>query len=189
MTKNKVVQEKVLHSGKWMDSVELTYHDAAGEVRQWECLHRKNRASAAVIIPKLVPSGDYILIKQYRPPIDQFVIEFPAGLIDPGETAEQTAHRELKEETGYEGKILRISPPLYSSPGILSEHCVLVEMEIDAALPINQNPKAVNEADEFIEVFVLPKNEIVAFIQQEVSNGAALDVKLYSFFKELFLSE
>jgi 8-oxo-dGTP pyrophosphatase MutT (NUDIX family) len=44
-----------------------------------------------------------ILQKQYRPPVEKVTIEVPAGLIDAGETAEQAAVRELKEETGYVG--------------------------------------------------------------------------------------
>jgi ADP-ribose pyrophosphatase len=50
------------------------------------------------------PTGPELLLqKQYRPPIDKVVIEVPAGLIDAGETVEECAVRELKEETGYVG--------------------------------------------------------------------------------------
>lgn len=41
-----------------------------------------------------------VMIKQYRYPIDDFLYEFPAGLVDPQETTNQTAIREMKEETG-----------------------------------------------------------------------------------------
>jgi ADP-ribose pyrophosphatase len=64
-------------------------------------------------------SGSELLLqKQYRPPIDQVVIEVPAGLIDVGETPEQCAVRELLEETGYVGVAEQTSPVMYN--GMLS---------------------------------------------------------------------
>jgi ADP-ribose pyrophosphatase len=55
-----------------------------------------------------------LLQKQYRPPVDQVVIEVPAGLIDPGETPEECAVRELKEETGYVGVAEEKSPIMFN---------------------------------------------------------------------------
>lgn len=61
------------------------------------------------------PSGlELLLQKQYRPPIDKVVIEVPAGLIDAGETPEQCAVRELKEETGYVGVAEQTSPVMFN---------------------------------------------------------------------------
>lgn len=55
-----------------------------------------------------------MLQKQYRPPANQIMIEVPAGLVDEGETAEQSAVRELKEETGYVGKVTESSPLMWN---------------------------------------------------------------------------
>lgn len=72
------------------------------------------------------PSGLEILLqKQYRPPINKVVIEVPAGLIDAGETPEQCAIRELKEETGYVGVAEQTSPVMFNgmlSPFFASVH-------------------------------------------------------------------
>lgn len=46
-----------------------------------------------------------MLQKQFRPPINKVVIEIPAGLVDAGESAAESAVRELKEETGYVGAV------------------------------------------------------------------------------------
>lgn len=51
-----------------------------------------------------------MIIIQYRPPVEAFCVEFPAGLIDEGESPEQAAVRELREETGYSGKVSFFNP-------------------------------------------------------------------------------
>lgn len=59
-----------------------------------------------------------VLQKQWRAPADAVVIEIPAGLMDPGETPEECALRELKEETGYVGKVMEgsfgVSPVMFN---------------------------------------------------------------------------
>jgi 8-oxo-dGTP pyrophosphatase MutT (NUDIX family) len=55
-----------------------------------------------------------LLQKQFRPPLDKIVIEVPAGLVDAGETAEEAAVRELKEETGYVGTVSESSPVMFN---------------------------------------------------------------------------
>lgn len=60
-------------------------------------------------------SGPELLLqKQFRPPISKVVIEVPAGLVDEGESAEESAVRELREETGYVGIAAEVSPVMYN---------------------------------------------------------------------------
>ena len=63
---------------------------------------------------ELAPGPEIILQKQFRPPVDKIVIELPAGLIDAGETPQQCAVRELREETGYVGEALETSPVMFN---------------------------------------------------------------------------
>jgi ADP-ribose pyrophosphatase len=67
---------------------------------------------------------EMILQKQYRPPVDKVTIEVPAGLIDAGETAEQAAERELKEETGYVGKAVQNSPIMFNGLSLDDTACL-----------------------------------------------------------------
>lgn len=62
---------------------------------------------------------ELLLQKQYRPPIDKVVIEVPAGLIDAGETVEECAVRELKEETGYVGVAEQTSSVMFNGEFLL----------------------------------------------------------------------
>lgn len=61
------------------------------------------------------PTGPEILLqKQFRPPLGQITIELPAGLVDEGESVQEAAVRELKEETGFVGTVSEVSPVMFN---------------------------------------------------------------------------
>ena len=110
------------------------------------------------------------------------MLEFPAGLIDQGESPEQTARRELKEETGYHGLVESVTPPLYSSPGLLSETCYLAHISIEENQAENLSPLPETESGEFIEVILKNPGQIMEYMESEESSGIGIDIKLYSYF-------
>ncbi|MCG2710909.1 MAG: hypothetical protein L6416_01035 [Candidatus Omnitrophica bacterium] len=79
----KKVREKVLYQGRWLAVKQLEYLSDDKKQILWESITRKNTRKILVILAKLKPSNRYILIKQFRPSINNTVIGFPAGL---GET-------------------------------------------------------------------------------------------------------
>jgi len=74
---------------------------------------------AVSVVP--LNNEDIYLVKQYRKPVEEALLEIPAGTLEPGEDPLQCAHRELAEETGFKaGKIEKITT-FYTSPGICTE--------------------------------------------------------------------
>ena len=67
------------------------------------------------VIMALKPDGKLIMERQFRKPVETVVFEAPAGKIDEGETPEEAALRELKEETGYTASAIRLFRPLRES--------------------------------------------------------------------------
>lgn len=134
------------------------------------------------MIARLRPSGAFLLIRQYRPPIDRFVLEFPAGLVDRGEEPEETAVRELREETGFRGTITWISPPTLSSPGMSREDVTMALMDVDTEALENQKPAQCCDENENIEVLVKTRDEIPELLRQCGEEGVRLDSRLVTFF-------
>ena len=75
----------------------------------------------------LTAEGKIVLVKQFRKPLEQVILEIPAGKIDPGEEnqLETTAMRELEEETGYRAGQLTYINSMYLSPGFANEKLAL----------------------------------------------------------------
>lgn len=114
---------------KWATLVSITFKDPEGKERLWESAERLTRPKgcdidaigvAAILNDPSKPNETphIVLQKQWRAPADAVVIEIPAGLMDPGETPEECALRELKEETGYVGKVIEgnfgVSPVMFN---------------------------------------------------------------------------
>jgi len=91
-------------TGAGIDTVREVFHHPGG----------------SAVLPVL-PSGDVVLVRQFRYPIQRDLLELPAGKIDPGETPESTARRELAEEVGYRAGVLEKLGEFYTTPGFCTE--------------------------------------------------------------------
>ncbi len=114
-------------------------------------------AGSAVILP-IVPDGRLVFVRQYRYAVDSFLWELPAGHIDAGESAEETARRELVEETGYFPHRLEKLLEFYPAPGFTDELMHLfraTELEKKTPLP---------EEDERIEVRLFTPQEALQMV-------------------------
>ena len=170
------MSKKTKYEGKWLSLYETSFTNSDGEAREWEYAARTGTDGAACIIA--IQAGDVpslILVKQFRPPIDNFSIEFPAGLIDPGESIQIAAIRELEEETGYFGKVVNVGPPIYSSPGLTDEFMSMVTVEVVGQRATRQEP------DEDIEILVLPLPTLLDELKRIQTKGIVIDAKLWSF--------
>ncbi len=127
-----------IHEGRFITRYDVDYVTAEGHPKTYEMISRnrdirtleqlQNRKPDSVVMILTDESGERILVsREYRMAMAQWIYNFPAGLIDPGETPEESARRELWEETGL--RLIRIDDVLdnsYSAIGFSNERNVCV---------------------------------------------------------------
>lgn len=114
-----------------------------------------------------------VVIKQFRVPLNDYVYEIPAGLIDPGEDIETTVKRELKEETGLdliEIDYNKTKSKAYISTGMTDESAALVYCTC-----LGEISKDYLEPDEDIEIMLLSKQEAKSLI----TSKEKIDIKAF----------
>ncbi len=150
---------------QWVNMYDVAYVDDDGRHRSWQIASRSenpkcitgkyNMPDAVVIVPFHAAENKVVVTREYRVPLADYEYGFPAGLIDPGETIEQTARRELQEETGLiVTRFLKISPPVYSSAGMTDESVAMVYVECDG-----QPSTFGNTGSELIEVQLVTQTQ------------------------------
>jgi len=142
----------------------------------WEVVTRSKSETVILLLARMIPSGRYILLRQFRAGINRTVVALPAGVVHPGHDLGEQAHNELKEETGYIGKIVSRSPGLKINPAILDCDVVVFEMEVDENDPENADPRQELEPEEEIEVVLVEKDRVRDFLIKEESEGTTIDV-------------
>ncbi|MBT9129778.1 MAG: Methanol dehydrogenase activator [candidate division WS2 bacterium] len=128
-----------------------------------------NLNSAVAIIPEW--ENQVLLIKHYRPSIGKCLLELPAGWTEKGESEEETALRELKEETGFLAQELEFMLSFFPSPGYTSEKLSVF---------IARNLKKVGETTEIEELVFIPQTQIRNLIQNKsIVDGKTLIGLMY----------
>ncbi|KAI1190715.1 ADP-ribose pyrophosphatase [Nemania serpens] len=198
LTNSKVISSEPLAptEGRWIKLVKLTYNDHKNQTRTWESAERTTRATGSgvdgvgilAILEK--PTGPEILLqKQFRPPLGQITIELPAGLVDEGESVQEAAVRELKEETGFVGTVSEVSPVMFNDPGMTNTNTAICSVQIDTTLPENQDPSPSLEEDEFIETFTTPLATLYAECKRLEAAGYAIDARVGTFAQGIELTK
>ncbi|HEX9025193.1 MAG TPA: NUDIX hydrolase [Clostridium sp.] len=177
MKQNKVTRLNVLVETKYLSLYEAEYENKVGNMRTWTVASRKDNdtlqkqffenkedATDGVIIAAYhKDEKKLVIIKQFRIPLNDYVYELTAGLIDPGEDAKSTIGRELMEETGL--KIVDViknrgTDKVYVSAGMTDESLALVYCTCEGEISDEYL-----EDDECIEAVLVSQEEAKELIQ------------------------
>lgn len=147
--------------GHYIHRYDITYQTEEGTEKIYEMISRdpavrtcedlKRKRADAVVLIMHNESGDKLLLnREFRLAAGEWVYNFPAGLIDPGETPEESARRELKEETGLDLIAIRdILPISYSAVGFSNEKNLCVIGTAAGTIRGSDSPVEEIEADWF----------------------------------------
>jgi len=177
MSNQHITNRETLYSGKFLEMELLQYIDGKGVERKWEAVKRVNSNGVVVMIVTVAETQELVLVRQFRPPLGTFNIEFPAGLIDDGESPQEAAIRELKEETGYIGWARSGIFECVNSSGMSGEKVFILQMRTFSHT--KESPK--NEESEDIEVILVPIVDLVNFIEVQLKQGNSIDSKIISY--------
>lgn len=145
----------------------------------WFFVQRPNATGVAVIVA-VTDEGRLLLVEQFRPALNQTVIELPAGLAgddgqDAGETLEVAARRELLEETGYSCSTMEALVTCASAPGLASE-----VMTLFRAGGLTREGPGGGVGGENIVVHEVPLAEVHAWLKARAEAGALVAIKVYA---------
>lgn len=129
------------------------------------------RHQGAVVVIPILDNGELIFERQFRYPVGEVFIEFPAGKIDPGESIEETGRRELLEETGFVASSWRYLGGLHPCVGYSNER-----IEVFLARDLILQGEQQLDHGEHLDVFSMCLNDAI----EAVRSGGITDAKTVS---------
>jgi len=185
--KQKILKTAQITDHKWMNLFKVAYRNSKGNPCNWIFASRKKdpfknkSADAVVIIPVIntLEGRKLVVTKEYRAPINDYEYGFPAGLIDPGMTIDETVAKELKEETGLDlVSIGDKSNQVFSSAGLSDESVIMVFVEASGEISDKYQ-----EDTEDIEAFLYNIDDIRELLASDKKIGAKGWAILYYYSK------
>ena len=185
MRENKIKKLNILAKTKFLSLYDATYENKNGVNKSWTIASRKSyevlkeqlldkkedKVDAVVIVAYHKEKDRLVIVKQFRVPINDYIYELPAGLVDAGEDPIVSVKRELKEETGLD--VINIiegigRDKVYLSPGMTDESVNLIYCICDGELS-----KDNLEEDEDIEPLLISKEEAKRILE----SNSKMDIK------------
>lgn len=159
----KIISSKTLYRGRLLDlRLDEILLSNGRKVKREIVIH----PGASAILPIIEP-GKILMVKQYRHPVGEALLEIPAGTLKPGEDPTVCAARELEEETGYRAEKLVHLVTIYPTPGYSSEI-----LHIYLAKDLRKGVQA-PEVDEDISVVEMTSDQVL----EGIKNGKIKDSK------------
>jgi ADP-ribose pyrophosphatase len=190
---NKIKKLVPLAQTKFLSLYTVEYENKIGSTKHWTVASRKDfetlkgqyfegkeeKIDAAIIAALHVDSKKIVCIRQFRVPLNDYVYELPAGLIDGNENFADAAARELNEETGL--KLLEINHKktkkgVYASAGMTDESATMVFCTCNGTVS-----KDNLEEDEDIEVVLLSQDEARELLKKDVKMDMRAFIMLQAF--------
>jgi len=169
------VSSRRVYTGRIIDLDIDTVRFPDGSIGELEMIRHPG---ASAVVPFLSePTGEdpqVLLIRQYRYATNSYLYEVPAGRLEPGETPEDCARRELEEETGCRAQRIEALTSIYTTPGFTDEK---IHLFAGYGLTTGQVQR---DADEFLEVKTMPLTEALAMISRgEIVDGKTIVALLF----------
>lgn len=168
----KEVSRKIGYKGKRVRVEEIEYLNGNKKIYR----EHVNAGPASVILP-ITEDGKVIMIQEARTPIKTVILALPAGMIEPGELAEEAAIRELEEETGYLAKNIKFLLEYYPAVGYSDE-----KISIYLATDLKKTKQHLDDTEE-IKVVELPLEEVEEMLDKNELITASTMIALLHYFR------
>lgn len=125
-----VTARQVVYSNRWVTLVRKDVQ-LEGQIEDYYALQIPDY----VAIVAVTPSGKIPLVRQYRPAVERYTLELPAGTLEPGEDPRECCIRELQEEAGLNARNIRFVGTYVPDTGRLSNRQHVFHVETDEPAP------------------------------------------------------
>ena len=121
------VGEREIHQGHIVRLTASTFSAPDGEEFTRDVVHTPNAVGIVPIDPDATGAWDVVLVRQFRGAVESTMLEIPAGMCDvDGESAEETAQRELMEEAGYRARLIEPLITFHPAAGFTTHRTTVV---------------------------------------------------------------
>ncbi|MBP3709866.1 MAG: NUDIX hydrolase [Treponema sp.] len=131
-----------------------------------------------IVVPVL--DSNFLMVKQWRHARNALSIEFPGGVMDDGETPEQSAARELQEETGFTAQKLIQLGTLSPNPALMTNN-----VHFFVAEHLQKTSQQHLDSDEYIHYMEIPQTEVIAKLGTEEYSHALMAAAITLFIRHI----